>query len=149
MPGWAKALLITGIVILILVVAVIGVGVYWWSRNKDALLAKGKEEMEQGQAFGRGSDNQGCVDESITRYKKEPGFRTAVGTNLFLNFCLRSSQPTPGFCDEVPKQTEFIKSGQWRVAQCKEVGLSGDNYCQQLFSAVQNFCEKPGPATSK
>ena len=149
MPGWAKALLITGMVIIVLVVAVIGVGVYWWSRNKDALISKGKEQIEQGQQFGRGTDNQGCVDQAIVRYKKQKDFANAVGSNLFLSACLRTSRPTPDFCVQVPKQTEFIKSAQWRREQCFVRELETDTYCQQLFSSVQQFCERPAAGSVK
>jgi hypothetical protein len=56
--------------------------------------------------------------------------------------CLQASKPTPGFCDSVPKETEFIKSGQWQLAQCENVGLGSDQYCRQLFQSVERFCDK-------
>ncbi len=119
MPGWLKALLAVVIIIVLLVVGVIVGGVVWWSRNKDKLLARGKEVMTEGRDFGRNTDNQGCVDESMSRYKKEPGFTNAISTSLFTRACLDASRATPGFCSDVPKPTEFIKSGQWRVEQCR------------------------------
>lgn len=142
MPGWLKALLIIAAVILVLVVGAIAAGLYWWSQNKDALLAKGKATMEEGEDFGRTSDNRGCVDEAISRYKKEPGFTAAISSGLFETSCLDSSRPTPGFCNDVPKQTEFVRSGQWRVEQCRKVDLGSDSYCQQLFAPVQQYCER-------
>jgi hypothetical protein len=142
MPGWLKALLAVVIIIVLLVVGVIVGGVVWWSRNKDKLLARGKEVMTEGRDFGRNTDNQGCVDESMSRYKKEPGFTSAISTSLFTRACLDASRATPGFCSDVPKPTEFIKSGQWRVEQCRRVDLSKDSYCQQLFQPVQEFCER-------
>jgi hypothetical protein len=142
MPGWLKALLIVVAVIVVLVVGVIIAGVYWWSQNKDALLAGTKAAMEEGRGFGRTSNNQGCVDETISRYRKERGFTAAISSALFETSCLENSRPTPGFCDDVPKQTEFIKSGQWRTDQCSRAGLGGDKYCQQLFAPVQAYCEQ-------
>src|SRR6266853_3950362 len=147
MPGWLKALLAVAIIIVLLVVGVIVGGVVWWSRNKDKLLARGKEVMSEGRDFGRNSDNQGCVDESISRYKKEPGFGSALSNSIFMQSCLDSSRPTPNFCTEVPKATEFMKSAQWRVDQCRKIDLSSDSYCQQLFEPVQQFCER-GPRKS-
>ena len=141
MPGWAKALIIIAVVILLLVVGVVAAGVFWWSRHKDALIARGKEVVAEGKDFGHKSDNQGCVDESISRYKKEPGFSSSIATSIFMQTCLQNSRPTPGFCDEVPKEIEFMKSARWRVDQCQRVDLSRDSYCQQLFSPVQKFCE--------
>jgi hypothetical protein len=144
MPGWLKALLIVLAVIVVLVVGAIVAGVYYVSRNKDAWLAKGKAVMTEGKDFGRNSDNQGCVDESISRYKKEPGFTSAISNSLFMQACLDASRPTPNFCSDVPKATEFMKSAQWRVDQCRRIDLSSDSYCQQLFQPVQQFCER-GP----
>ena len=143
MPGWAKALIIVAIVFVLLVAGVIAAGVYWWSHNKDALIARGKAQITEGRNTGLATDNQGCVDQSVLRYKAEPGFAGAIAASLFMQTCLEASRPTPGFCDEVPKQIEFMKSSQWRIEQCKRVGLSADQYCQQLFAPVQRFCEKP------
>jgi hypothetical protein len=145
MPGWAKALIIAGVLIVLVVAGVILAGVWWWSNNKDALMAKGKELIEEGQEAGREADNQGCVDQAITRYKSEPGFTNAISSGIFMESCLRVSSPTPGFCDEIPRETEFIKAGQWQLAQCQRVGLSSDQYCRQLFQGVQRFCDKQRP----
>ncbi len=147
MPGWLKVLLIVAVVIVVLVLGVIGAGVYYVSRNKDAWIAKGKAVASEGRDFGRNSDNQGCVDESISRYKKEPGFGSALSNSIFMQSCLDSSRPTPNFCTDVPKATEFMKSAQWRVDQCRKIDLSSDSYCQQLFQPVQQFCER-GPRKS-
>ena len=142
MPGWAKALIIVLIVGLLMVVGAIAAGVYWWSHNKDALIARGKAQVTEGHNVGLTTDNQGCVDQSISRYKTDPGIAGVIAANLFMQTCLQASKPTPGFCDEVPRETEFVKSGQWRLAQCNRVDLSSDQYCQQLFAPVQRFCEK-------
>src|SRR5258706_12852608 len=142
MPGWLKALLAVAIIVVLLVVGVVVGGVVWWSRNKDRLMGRAKEVMTEGREFGRNAGNQGCVDESISRYKKEPGFSSAVSTSIFSRACLDASRPTPGFCNDVPKPTEFVKSGQWRVEQCRKVDLSSDSYCQQIFQPVQEFCER-------
>ncbi len=142
MPGWAKALIITLVVMVLLVVGAIAAGIFWWSRNKDALIARGKAVVTEGKDAGSKSDNQGCVDQSISRYKKAPGFARSIEASIFMQTCLQISRPTPRFCDEVPKQTEFIKTAEWRVAQCRRVDLSSDNYCQHLFTPVQQFCER-------
>ena len=153
MPGWLKALLIVAVVIVVLVLGCIGAAVYYVSRNKDAWLARGKAVASEGRNFGRSSDNQGCVDESISRYKKEPGFGSALSNSIFMQSCLDSSRPTPNFCTDVPKATEFMKSAQWRVDQCRKIDLSSDSYCQQLFQPVQQFCErgprKPSESSNK
>ena len=149
MPGWAKALIIIAVVMVLLVVGVVAAGVFWWSRNKDSLIARGKQVVTEGKDFGHKSDNQGCVDESISRYKKEPGFSSSIATSIFMQACLQNSRPTPGFCDQVPKQAEFMKTAQWRLEQCRRVDLSSDNYCQHLFIPVQQFCQRQSPGSKE
>src|SRR6185503_16132972 len=141
MPGWLKTLLIIFVVVLVLAIGVIGAGVFYVMRNKDAWLAKGKEVAEQGKTFGNTTDNQGCVDESLGRYKKDGGLTGILSNTIFMRTCLEASRPTPGFCDEVPKSTEFIKSAEWRKKQCRAAGLQGDSNCQNLFTPIQQYCE--------
>ena len=145
MPRWAKALIIAGVLIILLVIGVIGAGVYWWSNNKDALMAKAKALVEEGQDAGRQTDNQGCVDQAVARYKRDPGFTNGISSGIFMESCLRVSRPTAGFCDGVPRETEFIKSANWQQAECERVGLSSDQYCRQLFQGVERFCDKQRP----
>jgi hypothetical protein len=142
MSGWLKALLIIVVVVVLLAVGAVVAGVYWLSRNKDTLIARGRDVFVEGQQFGRSTDNHGCVNESVSRYKKEPGFGTTISNGIFIRACLQSSQPTPGFCDDVPKQTDFIKSAQWIMSRCRQVDLENDSNCQGLFSPVQQFCEE-------
>jgi len=142
MPGWLKALIIIAIIIVLLVLGVVGAGVFWWMRNKDALKARAKEVVAEGQEVGKSSDNQGCVDAGVARYKKEPGFVNAISTSIFMRTCLQASKPTPGFCDTVPRGTEFMKSSEWQAEQCRRVDLSTDSYCRQIFQPVQHFCEE-------
>ena len=141
MPRWLKILVIIAIVVVLLVGGVIGAGVLWWMRNKDALMARAKEVVAEGKEFGGRNDNQACVDEAIARYKRDPGFGSAMSNNFFLRSCLDASQPSAGFCDTVPRATEFMKSAEWQLDQCRRVGLSQDSYCRQLFQPVQQFCE--------
>jgi len=147
MPGWLKALLIVAIVVVLVVVGVVGAGVFWWMRNKDALMGRAKEIVAEGKDFGSHSDNQGCVDEGLSRYKKDPGFGSAISNSIFMKTCLAASKPTPGFCDSVPKTREFMKSGQWRIEQCQHYDLRNDQYCQQLWQPVQDYCEHRGRNT--
>jgi len=147
MPGWLKALLAVAIIIVLLVLGVVVGGVVWWSRNKDKLVGRVKEVAIEGREFGRSTDNQGCVDETVARYKKEPGFTAVISNSIFTRACLDASRPTPGFCNDVPKVTEFMKSAEWRASQCRRVDLSSDSYCQQLFQPVQEYCER-GPRKS-
>jgi hypothetical protein len=121
------------------------VGIYWISSHSGELLEKSKQTMAEGRRFGKGTDNQGCVDEAVSQHRRDPGFTSSISTQLFLTSCLQASRQTPGFCDDVPKRTEFLKSAQWQQQQCARSNLA-DTYCGQLFSTVQNFCEMPRQA---
>ena len=142
MPGWLKALLIVLVVVIVLAVGVVAIAGFLIYRNKDAILAKTKEIATEAKNFGEQTDNRGCVDESISRYKADPGFGKAISTSIFMRICLDNSKPTPGFCDEVPKQMEFMKTAQWQREQCQRFDLSRDSNCQNLFTPIQQFCEE-------
>ncbi|HXD32644.1 MAG TPA: hypothetical protein VN643_16095 [Pyrinomonadaceae bacterium] len=141
MTGLVKGLLISGVVIVLVVLIIVGAAAYWISTRGGEWIEKGKQSVAEGQAFGKETDNQGCLTEALTRHRKDASMSGAISIQVFLTACFPSSRQTPGFCDEVPRRTEFIKSGQWQVQQCQKEGLR-DSYCPQIFSAVQNFCER-------
>ena len=67
MPCWLKVLLIVAVVIVVLVLGVIGAGVYYVSRNKDAWIAKGKAvAVLPDYAEGRVGGNQNFFNSSTT-----------------------------------------------------------------------------------
>ena len=142
MPTWLKVLLIILLIGILLVVGVIAAAGIWFYRNKDALVAKTKAIAEDARNFGEKTDNQGCVDETISRYKADPGFTSAMSNIIFMRICLDKSRDTPGFCDDVPKQREFMKTAQWRKDQCLRVGLERDTHCQNCSPPFSNFAKK-------
>lgn len=140
MPGWAKALLGTLGVVVALVLGVIILGIVYVARNKDAWTAKGREVVAEGRNFGTNCDNQGCLGESIVRYKKKTGHLGAISTNLFMQGCLESSRPTPGFCNKVPVG-DMMKLADWRAEKCRQYDLGKDLNCNfYLFMPVAMFC---------
>jgi len=140
MPGWAKALIATLCVVVALVIGAVVVGIVYVASHKDAWKAQGREVVAQGKSFGANSDNQGCLDESIARYKSTEAHLNAISTNLFMQSCLESSRPTPGFCDKVPVG-DMMKLVEWRHAQCRHYDLAGDLSCNNyLFIPAVMFC---------
>ena len=142
MPGWLKVLLIILLIGILFVVGVIAAAGFWLYRNKDALVAKTKAIDDEGRNFGEKTDNQGYVNETISRYKADPGFTSAISNGIFMRICLDKSRDTAGFCDDVPKQREFMKAAQWKKDQCQGAGLEHDTHCQNLFTPIQQFCEE-------
>jgi len=135
----AKIIITIAVSLVILAASVIGFGLYWWSHHSHELFEAGRKQIEQGEAFGKQTDEQGCLDEAITRYKANRGFSGSISTGLFLRSCLEASRPTPGFCDQVPKQSDILKSARWQIEQAKKAGID-DQYGRQLFTQVQQYC---------
>lgn len=143
MTGLVKGLIISVVVVAVIIVLAVGVGIYYVSTHGKEWVQKSMQSMSDGQKFGRGTDNEGCVTEAISHYKPDPGLSNALSTQLFLQGCLQTSSKTPGFCDTVPKRTEFLKSAAWQAAQCSRHDLH-DSYCPQIFAQEQVFCDMGG-----
>ena len=135
-----KVILIIVVCIVVLLVVVGGAGVYYVSKHKQEWLEAGNKVMDEGERFGKQTDNDGCLAETIARAKREPGLSAGISHNLFLRACLDASRSVPGFCN-VPARTEFVKSAQWQQQKCQDAGLAADTYCSQIFTQVQQFCE--------
>lgn len=141
MPTWLKVLLIILLIGILLVVGVIAAAGIWFYRNKDAIQSKLDNVTTEARDFGKTTDNQGCVNETVSRYKADPGLTSAFSYAIFMRICLDNSRATPGFCESVPKQREFMKTPQWRKEQCQRAGLERDSYCESLFTPIQQFCD--------
>lgn len=148
MPTWLKVVLVVGALGVLVVVLLVGAGVYLVQKHGPAMVESGKQSYGEGQEFGRGTDQQGCFDEGLARHRRAAGFGELLKTNLFLRSCLDASRETPGFCDAVPPQSEFVKSVRWQMAECERHGLSADKQCGQLFQQVQQSCEQRRTRTS-
>ncbi len=140
MPTWLKVTLIVGAVLLVGLIALVAGGVYLVRKYGPPLMEQGKQVMEEGESYGRQTDNEGCLTEGVARHKTADGFTELIKTNLFLRACLEASRPTPGFCDGVPGQLEFVKTAEWGHEQCRRHGLSAERQCGQLFAQVQQYC---------
>ncbi len=147
MPTWAKVLLIIGALMLLLIVGVVGTGVYLWREHGPQFIAGTEKVMKEGNEYGAHTDNQGCLTEGVARHQKADGFSDLIQTNLFLRTCLEASRPTSGFCDDVPKQMEIMKAVGWQALQCKRYGMTQQKQCGQFFQQVQQFCERRPTST--
>src|SRR5947209_19816783 len=143
MPTWLKVLLIVVGLLVVLIVAAVVAGVYFGKKYLPQLVETVKQTGGEGQEYGRRTDNEGCVNEAAARHSRAEGFGDMIKNTIFLRTCLDASRPTPGFCDDVPRRFEFMKSAQWQLRQCKRYGLRPEQQCQQIFQQVQQFCEQP------
>src|SRR5437868_1688159 len=142
MPTWLKVLLIVGGILVVLVVGVVVASVIVVRRYGPELVKSVEQMGNEGKEYGRRTDNEGCVNEAVARHSRSDGIGDVIKNTIFLRTCLDASRPTPGFCDDVPRRLEFVKSAEWQLQQCKRYGLSPEKQCAQLFQQVQQFCEE-------
>lgn len=149
MPTWLKVVLIVGgLLFVLLIVAVVGV-VYVAKKYGPQIVEAGQKTYAEGVEYGRLTDNEGCVNEAAARHVHVNGFTAFVRNGVFMEACLEASRPTPGFCDTVPGEMEFLKGASWQQQQCKRYGLKPESQCGQLFQGVQRFCDKHGRGGAK
>ena len=143
MPTWLKVLLIIGGLIVVLVIVTVVATFVVVKRYGPEIVETVQKTGNEGEEYGRRTDNEGCVNEAVARHSHAEGFGDMVKDTIFLRTCLDASRPTPGFCDGVPHQIDFIKGAQWQLQQCKRYGLRPEQQCTQIFQQVQQFCEQP------
>jgi hypothetical protein len=115
-------------------------------RYGPGLVEAGRQTFEEGAEYGQRTDNEGCLNEAVARHARADGLTAMIKNGVFMRSCLEASRPTPGFCDDVPGRTEFMKSFAWQAQQCQRFGLRQEQQCGQLFQQVQQFCEMRGRA---
>jgi hypothetical protein len=147
MPTWLKVLLIVGGLVVVLIIVTVVAAVVVVKRYGPQFVETVQQTGNEGEEYGRRTDNEGCLNEAVARHTRAEGFGDMIKNGLFLRACLESSRPTPGFCDGVPRQVEFLKGAQWQLQQCKRYGLAPEKQCGQLFQQVQQFCERPHAGT--
>src|SRR5258708_21853730 len=136
----AKVLLAGCSVLVLLAVAGIA-GLAWYVRaHKDDLLAQARKVRSDGAQTGRNLTEARCVDDALSRYINDKGVIGGVRTQVWLGGCLEASQPTEGFCNGVPSESEFMRTVNWRVDQCRARGLTGDSTCPNILAEVQRYC---------
>ncbi|HEX8351431.1 MAG TPA: hypothetical protein VF611_00800 [Pyrinomonadaceae bacterium] len=139
-----KVLLVAGGLLVVLLVMAAVASYFVVSRYGPGLVEAGRQTFTEGAEYGSRTDNEGCLNEAAARQARVDGFTAMVRNGVFMEACLRASRPTPGFCDDVPRQMEVMKAITWQHQQCKRFGLKPEQQCGQLFQGVQRFCEESG-----
>jgi hypothetical protein len=135
----AKIVVTIVVCLLLFVVGAVGLGVYLWSRHSGALLEAGRKQTDQGLVFGRQTDESGCLNEAIARYKGNRGLVGSMATGIFMQACWKTSRSTAGFCDHVPKPFDVLRAGRWQLEQAKRAGIP-DQFGGQIFGQQQAYC---------
>jgi hypothetical protein len=137
----AAKIIITIVVSLVIIAAgTVGVAVILLSRYGGELADASTRNVEQGVAFGRQTDEAGCLAEAIARYKANPGLGGSLATGMFEQGCFRVSRPTPGFCDGVPGSMDILRGGRWQLEQSRRAGIH-DQFSGQIFAQLQAHCD--------
>src|SRR5260370_28876337 len=118
---------------MVIVVSVVAMGGYWWTHHSRELAESTQKVYKEGEEAGRKTDEQGCVDAAVARYKENRGFTGSISTSLYLRSCLDASRPTPGFCEGVPRRIEILKSAPWQIQQATKAPHN-DNFRLPLFN---------------
>ena len=139
MSTTAKILIILAVSFVLIAAGTVGVAVLLWSRYGRELAEAGNKSVEQGIEFGRQTDEAGCLEEAIDRYKANRGLSGSLTIGMFEQGCFRVSQPTPGFCDGVPSPVDILRAGRWQLEQSRKAGIY-DQFSGQIFAQVQSYC---------
>jgi hypothetical protein len=142
-----KIILTVVVCLALFAVGMVGLGAYLWSRHGRELLEAGGRQYDRGVAFGRQTDESGCLDEAVTRYKRNGGVSGSIAAGVFVKACWTTSRPTAGFCDQVPKPLDVFRAARWQTEQSKKAGID-DQFGGQIFAQQRTYCDSrvPPPA---
>lgn len=115
---------------------IIAVGGFFYWVYQNSARQSAIRRINEFEEFGAKTDNQGCLEEALARYKRDRSFSDPLAPESFVTYCLKASRPSPGFCDGVPPD-ETSEGYNWDVKRCNDAGF---NCYPELFHAVRKFC---------
>ena len=124
--------------ILVLIVVAIGVvigGFYLVTQKfrEPVLRAKLDKAIADGKAFGKTTDNAGCMKKGLTLPTPTDTFD--LSDEEFDHACLDASSPTTDFCTGV----DFNFGGTWPDDQCDKLG-NKTHACYAAYREKLDFC---------
>ena len=141
MSSFAKAAMVVMAGIVFFGSILLFAGWIWWKRNQKEIMQSTTKAREEGWKTGQNLNEQECFDLSVFKTADGTGFTDMITNGVFLGACLERSKPVDQFCKNVPSDTEFTRSIQWRKARCKDVKLE-ENQCSALLSVIQRYCHE-------
>ena len=135
-----KTKIITGaaIALVLLIFVMIGVAVGGWyyighRLQEPKLRAKLDKAWDDGEAFGKTTDQNGCMTKGLLFTDSADSFD--LSNNDFDHACLSACRKSPGFCDGV--KLDF--GGHWPDNQCED-RKQNKEACITAFERKQFFC---------
>jgi hypothetical protein len=135
--GWKIFLIIAGLIVCIVATITVG-GYLWWQANGRAMIAEFGTTMQEAARFGANKAPTVCVDEAAKRIKGG-GLADAVKVRVFLKSCLPATKPMAGFCNDVPAESEFLKTVSWTTEVNQKYGLTSPAETSVL-GELQTYC---------
>jgi hypothetical protein len=138
MKTWIKILLgfVGGVIFsgCVVVATLVGGFLYIDKKTRDGIEATEKVRAA-GTEVGKTTDEAGCIEKT---FNLEPPFTGFDSSRMFVRECLRSSRPTPDFCNGVPPPLSNLS---WEDAECQRIGRDTP-LCRAAFSGKMWHCEK-------
>ncbi len=125
--------------IVMAVMGFVGGGLYYINRrlHDPALRAKLDKAWDDGEAFGKTTDQNGCLAKGLTFTDSADIFD--LTNSDFDTGCFITCQPSPGFCDGVPK----FFDRNWTDDQCSGK-RENKEACLSVFHQKLSSCQIGG-----
>jgi hypothetical protein len=140
--GLKITLIILGI-LFALIATCAGGGYYWWTQNGDDLINSAKASGEEGAAFGAEQESaEACIDEGLRRISQCGRMQISCVTSsqMFTQACFSGAPADPALCEGVPDPQKIMDSVSYTTEQCKARDMASNQYCPNVFSALQAHC---------
>lgn len=111
------------------------------------LAAQGEVVMAEGESFGAGTDQAGCMTAAMDRSESCTGGVMEKGTcqgmaQVYLQGCLNTASASPGFCDGAPGPEQIMDTVNWGIAQCEAAGRSTEQSCPNMQQTRAEWCNQ-------
>ncbi len=135
-----KGLLIGCFVIVAIgVIVIVAIGFYVKQKAPE-FIASGQAAQTEGNEYGRSVTESQCVTDALGRHRESPGLTAGITHAIWLEGCLTTSTVEESFCDGVPPEDAMMKSAEWRVRRCTELGFDQNAICREILGQVQGYC---------
>jgi hypothetical protein len=132
-------IVLPSLVVVTIILVATGLGYVYYTGNLDH-----NAERPKGEEFGRSTDQNGCVVESLKRIREYPEstFIERLDKAHIASFatgCFFTCKPSKDFCDGVPRIKQVIDSLLFVESKCEAAGLHGGD-CHNVFRRVIKEC---------